>query len=111
MPNRYQLVFLGSFAVVFASLFFLSSLISTSLKLAGIRVADIILIGLPKNPNFSEPDASNTQALPMADFTSNTYAQLIALALATLTSAFIYFKFAATSEFRQLYSIHTAGFS
>ncbi len=113
MTNRYQLAFLGSFAVVFSSLFFLSRFIGAKLNAAGYRVSDLILIGLPKDLNTTlTEDPSNTPpAVPMADFASNTYAQLIALALTALTSAIIYFKFAGGSEFSWLVSSANEGFA
>lgn len=97
MPNRLQVVFLLSFATVFTSLVLLSRTIDAKLRAAGYDISELILIGLPKDnvsvDNSPSADvASSFIVQKMADFQ-----QLLALVLAVVTSAFIYFKFANSS--------------
>ncbi|KAK7694572.1 NADH-cytochrome b5 reductase [Cerrena zonata] len=94
MLNRFQAIFLLSFATVFTTLVFLSRTIDAKLRAAGYDISELVLIGLPKeNASVEIPPtddvASSSIVSKMADFQ-----QLLALVLAVVTSAFIYFKFA-----------------
>ncbi|CAL1695982.1 unnamed protein product [Somion occarium] len=99
MPNRYQVIFLVSFFSVFATLFFTSRFIGEKLRAAGYDVSEIILIGLPRNRTLDR-DVSQRQlgSGAMPDFNSSTFQQLLALVLAVITSAFIYYKFASSKR-------------
>lgn len=97
MLNRFQAIFLLSFATVFTTLVFLSRTIDAKLRAAGYDISELVLIGLPKeNASVETPPsddvASSSIVSKMADFQ-----QLLALVLAVVTSAFIYFKFANSS--------------
>lgn len=97
MLNRFQAIFLLSFATVFTTLVFLSRTIDAKLRAAGYDISELVLIGLPKeNASVEIPPtddvASSSIVSKMADFQ-----QLLALVLAVVTSAFIYFKFANSS--------------
>ncbi|KAI0078947.1 NADH-cytochrome b5 reductase [Panus rudis PR-1116 ss-1] len=95
MPNRYQAVFLLSSISVFLSLVFASKFITAKLKEAGYDPAQLILIGLPKD------DATRNAEKTMPDFNSSNFQQLLALVLAIVTSAAIYWKFAAGEKKRK----------
>ncbi|KAH9944446.1 NADH-cytochrome b5 reductase [Epithele typhae] len=87
MPNLLQVTFIASFAGTSVVLFGLSRFISAQLHARGIYLADLILIGL------DNPDRD----LPHNDFSrmDSSYTQLIALALALATGAFIFMKFSS----------------
>ena len=88
MPNRYQVAYVASFVGTFALLFSLTEFVKAKLHARGIYVSRLILYGLPKKPtDHVDPEAE------MVDIFSGQYAQLIALALAFLTSALVYVKF------------------
>ncbi|KAI0639333.1 NADH-cytochrome b5 reductase [Trametes polyzona] len=86
MPNQFQLAFLASFAGTTLLLFAVTQFVKAKLHAAGYHFSDLILIGLEKKPDHHLNE-------DMADFTSGPYAQLIALALAIVTSAWVYLKF------------------
>ncbi|KAI0824233.1 NADH-cytochrome b5 reductase [Trametes gibbosa] len=86
MPNRNQIAFLASFVGTSVLLYALSEFVKAKLHAAGYHVSDLILIGLEKKPRVQADDE-------MTDFMSGPYAQLIALALALVTSAWVYLKF------------------
>lgn len=86
-------LFLFSFLVTFSSLFLGSRVLNAKLKEAGYDISRLILIGLEPHDN-TTPTSNITMAF------NAEYTQLIALALAVASSAFIYFKFVASSKFR-----------
>lgn len=57
MPNRYQLLFLFTFASTFIFLLVLSRVVNSALVNAGFNLSNLILIGLPKDP--SHPEMGN----------------------------------------------------
>ncbi|KAH7915363.1 NADH-cytochrome b5 reductase [Hygrophoropsis aurantiaca] len=83
--------FLGTFSILFASFHYLRS----ALREAGYDVSRIILIGLEPKTNIPNT-ASNNSAMPFTF--DSAYTQLIALALAVASSAFIYMKFGSVSK-------------
>lgn len=90
MPNRYQVAYIASFVVTFASLLAFTRFVNSKLNAAGYYVSDLILIGLPRKDHM---DSSNSTSPSPASFLGNSSGQLIAFALAVATSAFIYLKF------------------
>ncbi|THH34119.1 hypothetical protein EUX98_g36 [Antrodiella citrinella] len=99
MPNSFQLVFLSSFVFVLGALVLLSQFINAKLNAAGYYVSDIILIGLPKENRTVTDHAPTTAVISeTAGETTMPYAQLLALALAVVTSAFIYWKFSSSKR-------------
>jgi cytochrome-b5 reductase len=84
MPNLFQVLFLASFFITFAVLLALSNIFSSKLQQAGYDISRLILIGLSpsENTHFNEMSTS-------APFLG----QAIALLLAVVSGAFIYFKF------------------
>jgi cytochrome-b5 reductase len=97
MPNRYQLVYLASFVVIFTTLFLTSRFIDAKLKAAGYDFSELILIGLPKNRTV---DTNSMDQVPytLADFRDNGYAQLLALAFAVVSSVFLFVKFGTSKR-------------
>ncbi|KIP04258.1 hypothetical protein PHLGIDRAFT_25680 [Phlebiopsis gigantea 11061_1 CR5-6] len=91
MPNRYQLAFLASFVGIFSGLVLLSNFIKTALRAAGYDLSELILVGLPKE------EASPPHQPPawLSSPNTNMFAQLLAILLAAVTSAAIYYKFGA----------------
>jgi cytochrome-b5 reductase len=88
MPNRLQFVFLASFFGSFAVLLALSFYLSSKLQQAGHDISRLILIGLPKSENAHPiPNQMSASATPL---------QLVSLLLAALSSAFIYLKFGSS---------------
>ena len=90
MPNRFQVVFAASFVVFTVALFVLADVVKHQLHLRGIYVSDLILLGLDVKP-VHDP-------VPEARMFSDQYSQLIALALALVTGAFIFYKFGSGSK-------------
>ncbi|PSR72391.1 hypothetical protein PHLCEN_2v11734 [Hermanssonia centrifuga] len=93
MPNRYQLAFLASFVGVLSTLFLLSTFIKAKLRDAGYDISELILIGLPKD---TTAEAARSPYSPFSKATMFT--QLLALIVAALTSAVIYYKFGRTRK-------------
>ena len=93
MPNRYQLAFLASFVGVFAGLVLLFNFVKAKLKVAGYDVSQLILIGLPQDETSTPPQLPSWLSSP----NSNMFAQLLAIILAAVTSAAIYYKFGAST--------------
>ena len=89
MPNLFQVVYAASFAVTSVALFVLLEFAKTQLHARGIHVSDLILLGLDSKPT-REPD-------PDAKMFSDSYGQLIALALALVTGALVFLKFSSGS--------------
>jgi hypothetical protein len=87
MPNRYQLTFLASSLFVFLGLYFISHFISEKL---GYHLI------LSSNSSMS------------TDFFHQNYANALALALAALTTLFIFLKFAQPSQFSSLVLFHSS---
>ncbi|KAF8507061.1 ferredoxin reductase-like C-terminal NADP-linked domain-containing protein [Russula emetica] len=85
MPNHLQFLFLASFFTTFAVLLALSLYLSSKLRQAGYDISRLILIGLPPS--------ENTHPIPNQMSTSAPFLQLVALLVAAVSSAFIYFKF------------------
>jgi cytochrome-b5 reductase len=108
--NRLQFTYLTSFVGTFSTLFFASRFIDGKLKAAGYDISELILIGLPKNRTLTSTSINTMEQVPsmLADF-QNGYAQLLALALAVVSSIFIYFRFASTSKF-SLHAPHRVEF-
>ncbi|EIW64736.1 NADH-cytochrome b5 reductase [Trametes versicolor FP-101664 SS1] len=86
MPDQFQLAFVASFLGTSVLLFALTAFVKSKLHAAGYHFSDLVLIGLERKHR-EHVDAD------MADFTSGPYAQLIALALAIVTSTWVYMKF------------------
>ena len=97
MPNRFQVVYLLSFASVFTSLVFLSRYIDAKLRDAGYDISELILIGLPKDNDSVDTSSSADVAKSLTVTKMADFQQLLALVLAVVTSAFIYLKFANSS--------------
>ncbi|KAI0321700.1 NADH-cytochrome b5 reductase [Amylostereum chailletii] len=99
MAVSHHLVFLASFLLVFGSLFAISNFLGGKLRTAGYDVADIILIGLPKQP-LPDPHAPmSSQAAPaLINFSENRLAQAFAILLALVSGAFIYLKLGRTKR-------------
>jgi hypothetical protein len=109
MPNHQQLLFLASFFGVLSSLIIISNYLGAKLRAAGYDVSRIILIGLDTNSSaapaskFALPWGSNSNmttqpTYDLKDFQERGYVQAAALALALLSSIFIYLKFGSTSK-------------
>jgi cytochrome-b5 reductase len=86
MPNHLQFLFLASFVATFAVLLALSSYLSSKLREAGYDISRLILIGLPQSED-AHP-IHNQMSAPTPSFL-----QLVAVLVAAVSSAFIYFKF------------------
>ena len=95
MPNQLQVAFIASFLGTTLVLYVLTEFVKAKLHQRGIYVSDLILIGTGKIPQ-REP-------VPPGDIMSDIFAglntQLIALALALVTSVLLYTKFGRGSEF------------
>lgn len=89
MPNLFQVVYAASFAVTSVALFVLVEFAKTQLHARGIHVSDLILLGLDSKPQ-REPN-------PDVKMFSDSYGQLIALALALVTGALVFLKFSSGS--------------
>ncbi|KAI0669968.1 NADH-cytochrome b5 reductase [Trametes maxima] len=89
LPNQFQLAFLASFLGSLALLFAVTEFVKAKLHAAGYHFSDIILIGLEKKPR----EQIDPEAEAMADLTSGPYAQIVALALALVTTVVVYLKF------------------
>jgi len=95
MPNRYQLLFLGSFFSVLTVLITVSEYLKAKLKAAGYDVSKLILIGLPPS-NSTFADSTNRSEADMAGGVSlqairdSPYAQLVIILLSAVTAAVIY---------------------
>ncbi|KAI0090966.1 NADH-cytochrome b5 reductase [Irpex rosettiformis] len=91
--NRYQFVYLVTFFGVFSALFVLSNVVRAKFKEAGYDISELILIGLP-NKNITQKAEKQS---PLAAFMSSELAknapQVLALLLAVVTSAVVYWKF------------------
>lgn len=104
MPNRYQIAFVCSFLLTFAALYVATSYLNAVLKAAGYDVSKLILIGLPMDNSSVAENITEGTTLPEVephaslDFLTvmrqGGYVQLVTLALAALTSVFIFAKFA-----------------
>ncbi|CDO72313.1 hypothetical protein BN946_scf184977.g10 [Trametes cinnabarina] len=88
MPNQLQVAFLASFVGSLILFVVLTEFAKHQLHARGIYVSDLILLGLDKKPVHPDPAGA-----AMADFMSGAYSQLVALALALVTTALIYLKF------------------
>lgn len=103
MPSSFQLVFVSSFVLTFAALFFSWQFAQAKLREAGYEVSDLILIGLErKNTSSSsihEPaerfDSASQDIVGKSGANMSSYAQLFALVLTVVTTAFIYWKFSS----------------
>ncbi|EMD41808.1 hypothetical protein CERSUDRAFT_120744 [Gelatoporia subvermispora B] len=97
MALRHHVVFFASFLLTFGSLVAISKYIGARLRAAGYAVSDLILIGLPRNTSTHSTDARPpSPASPSTTtFTAVMSSQLVALVFALVTSAVIYYKFAA----------------
>ncbi|KIJ68252.1 hypothetical protein HYDPIDRAFT_81525 [Hydnomerulius pinastri MD-312] len=95
--NRDQFLFILSFITTFSALCLGSYILQSKLKEAGYDVSRLILIGLEPfvKDNTTRPSIER-DSTEMA--VSTGYTQLIALALAIASSAFIYVKFASSSK-------------
>ncbi|CCM00952.1 uncharacterized protein FIBRA_02999 [Fibroporia radiculosa] len=97
MPNRFQVAYIASFTATFFSLVALSHFVNSKLKEAGYNISHLILIGLPKRRDHTEHgEVASLHPVPTQNMSvalGSTYSQLLALALAVVTSAFIYVKF------------------
>ncbi|KAF9229494.1 NADH-cytochrome b5 reductase [Gyrodon lividus] len=92
--NRDQRLFIFSFLTTLSALWYGSYILQSKLKELGYDVSRLILIGL-------EPVVKDNTIRPERDSTGATmsgYTQLIALALAIASSAFIYAKFASSKR-------------
>ncbi|KAH9898470.1 NADH-cytochrome b5 reductase [Cubamyces lactineus] len=89
MPNRYQVAFVASFAGTLLLLIAITEFVKRKLHAAGYYVSDLILIGLDKKPR----EHVDPAAEDMLDLVNGPYAQIIALALALVTSAVVFVKF------------------
>ncbi|KAH9835620.1 NADH-cytochrome b5 reductase [Rhodofomes roseus] len=99
MPNSLQWAYLTSFIGTFSSLLFISWFINGKLKEAGYDVSRLILIGLPpKEGTMSAQDSSYSSSPAPAGLLGGNATQLLALALALATSAWIYKKFSAAQK-------------
>jgi cytochrome-b5 reductase len=92
MPNHLQLLFLASFFTTTVLLFTLSHFLSSRLREAGYDISRLILIGLPQ-PERAYPHIPNQMSASVLDFQQSVVAQVAALLLAAITSAFMYLKF------------------
>lgn len=98
MPNHLQFLFLASFLTVLVTLVALSHLLQSKLRAAGYDISEIILLGLPKT---TTPDAQGldmASAQDLLNLQDNKVAQVVALALAVASSAFIYLKFGRSQK-------------
>lgn len=107
MPNRYQLAFLASFVGIFGGLVLLSSFIKARLRAAGYDISQLILIGLPKDDIHPPPQQPAWLSSPR----TNMFAQLLALILAVVTSAAMYYKFGASVCFLPVYVVATYAYA
>lgn len=108
MPNQFQVTFLSTFVLVFTSLFLVSRFIDAKLKEAGYDVSKLILIGLEDKDVDSTPGETPADALKAAVISkfgileklgdTMAFSTLLALALAVVTSAFVYWQFSSNSE-------------
>lgn len=113
MPNRQQLAFVASFLFIFSVLVALHHYIDKTLRAAGYDISRLILIGIPTQddstnstaPIFPWTRSSNQTIGNMSqatfdfkDLQDKGYTQIAALFAALLSSIFIYFKFATSSE-------------
>lgn len=101
MPNRFQLVFLGSFVGVFSALVFLFNYGKAKLRAAGYDISELILIGLPKDEN--DPPTTYSTSSWLTSSKSDMFAQLLALILAVCTSAVVYWKFGSSESTFSVY--------
>ena len=104
MPDRNQLAFVASFLVTGACLYTVSEFVKAQLHARGYYVSDLILLGLPKEPRVPPPHVTNGTV--MADIFSGQYSQLIALALAVLTSVVVFMKFGRGSTCLRSFPCH-----
>ena len=94
MPNQLQVAFLASFVGVFSFLLLVSSVLRTKLEdVLGYDISELILIGLPR-----DPDNASRRASHPFNTRTGMFAQLLALALAIGTSVVIYWKFASNKR-------------
>ncbi|KAJ8580456.1 NADH-cytochrome b5 reductase [Rhizopogon salebrosus TDB-379] len=91
--NYQQALFIFSFLSTLSVLLFSFHWLRAKLRDAGYDVARLILIGLESKTN-----TDHTTRTQMAFGIDNSYTQLIALALAVASSAFIYIKFGSSSK-------------
>ncbi|KAH7924868.1 NADH-cytochrome b5 reductase [Leucogyrophana mollusca] len=96
--NREQALFLASFFGTFTVLFAGYNFLCSALKESGYDVSRIILFGLEPKTNTSNTQKAGLQNSTMAFSLDSGYTQLIALALALASSAFIYLKFGAATK-------------
>ncbi|TFY53079.1 hypothetical protein EVG20_g10274 [Dentipellis fragilis] len=88
MVNHSQLLFIASFSVVFFVLVTAHRFLLSFLRDAGYDPARIILLGLPNN---SDHPPAMSQASSF--FNEGNLTQLVAIALALISSTIIYYKF------------------
>ena len=110
MPNKFQLTFLSTFVLVFTSLFLVSRFLNAKLKEAGYDISKLILIGIEDKDVDSTPGETPADALKAAVISkfgvleklgdTMSFSTLLALALAVVTSAFVYWQFSSSSEYR-----------
>jgi cytochrome-b5 reductase len=94
--NCQQALFAVSFLSTLAVLVFSFHWLRTQLREAGYDVSRLILIGLePKIDTTQFPDDTSST---MAFGIDSSYTQVIALALAVASSAFIFVKFGSSSS-------------
>ena len=98
MPNHLQFLFLASFLTVLVTLVALSHLLQSKLRAAGYDISEIILLGLPKTPTPDAQGLDMASAQDLLNLQDNKVAQVVALALAVASSAFIYLKFGRSRE-------------
>ncbi|KII93471.1 hypothetical protein PLICRDRAFT_131281 [Plicaturopsis crispa FD-325 SS-3] len=100
MPNRYQAAFLASFLATFSVLFATSRYINQRLLAAGYDISELILIGLPKNTSRDAmPESASASSFSLDDLLKGgVSAQVLALALALVSSVIIYVKFGASKR-------------
>ncbi|TCD63992.1 NADH-cytochrome b5 reductase [Steccherinum ochraceum] len=108
MPSSFQLVFVSSFVLTFAALFFSWQFAQAKLREAGYEVSGLILIGLERknqsstHERFADSASQDTiVGTKAAGANMSSYAQLFALVLTVVTTGFIYWKFSSGSSKRK----------
>ena len=99
MPNFAQVLFLSSFAVTFALLYYLSTLAGAYLRAHGWDVNDIILIGLEKKDLGSEPPQKLPSMAALVEALSTDRTAQVALLAGVAGSIFVLTRFFAPSQF------------
>ena len=97
--NRYQFVYLVTIVGVLSTLIVISNVLKAKLREAGYDISELILIGLPKENVAQKVENKSPLAAFMSSELAKNVPQVLALVLAVVTSALVYWKF-GSSELR-----------